>query len=91
MFGTPGNYYYILDNLWVDGMVCLATWQGFINEIKDEWQKLILLDTILLNANVAFLAIQSIDENPQRSPGRIASYLKSASGSENLPKMLQIF
>jgi len=36
--------------------------------------------TVLLNANVAFLAIQSVDQisennNPDRSPAQIASYL----------------
>ncbi|EEB99584.1 hypothetical protein MPER_00712 [Moniliophthora perniciosa FA553] len=46
--------------------------------MRDEWQSINLLATVILNANVAFLAIQSVDENsvtPARSAAQITSYL----------------
>ncbi|KAK7433523.1 hypothetical protein VKT23_020747 [Stygiomarasmius scandens] len=79
MFSTPDIYYNALDRIWVDRMIHQATWAKFINGMKDEWQELILFGTVLLNANVAFLAIQSIDigpdGDPQRSPAQIGSYM----------------
>ncbi|KAK7435516.1 hypothetical protein VKT23_019638 [Stygiomarasmius scandens] len=75
MFSTPDIYYNALDRIWVDRMIHQASWDRFINGMKDEWQELILFGTVLLNANVAFLAIQSIDtDQPQRSPAQISSY-----------------
>ncbi|GAV99516.1 hypothetical protein LENED_000976 [Lentinula edodes] len=71
-------YYGILSNLWVDGLVHEAAWADFVGKMNEEWQQLILFNTVLLNANVAFLAIQSIDnssDSPGRSPAQIASFL----------------
>ncbi|KAF5371591.1 hypothetical protein D9758_003516 [Tetrapyrgos nigripes] len=78
MFSTPDIYYNALNKIWIDGMMHEATWERFINGLKEQWQELILFGTVLLNANVAFLAIQSVDEStslPQRSPAQIGSYL----------------
>ncbi|KAJ3853643.1 hypothetical protein EV368DRAFT_13979, partial [Lentinula lateritia] len=78
LFSVPDLYYGILSNLWVDGLVHEAAWADFVGKMNDEWQQLILFNTVLLNANVAFLAIQSIDnssDSPGRSPAQIASFL----------------
>ncbi|KAJ3788474.1 hypothetical protein GGU10DRAFT_306920 [Lentinula aff. detonsa] len=78
LFSAPDLYYRILSNLWVDNLVHEAAWSDFVNKMNEEWQQLILFNTVLLNANVAFLAIQSIDDSsdsPGRSPEQIASFL----------------
>ncbi|KAJ3901872.1 hypothetical protein F5879DRAFT_806447, partial [Lentinula edodes] len=78
LFSVPDLYYGILSNLWVDGLVHEAAWADFVGKMNEEWQQLILFNTVLLNANVAFLAIQSIDnssDSPGRSPAQIASFL----------------
>ncbi|KAK7017516.1 hypothetical protein VNI00_018595 [Paramarasmius palmivorus] len=78
LFFAPDTYRRALDKLWVDGMLHAASWNEFIGDMSNEWQQLILLGTVVLNANVAFLAIQSVDEDAadlDRSPAQIASYL----------------
>ncbi|KAK7026841.1 hypothetical protein VNI00_015383 [Paramarasmius palmivorus] len=78
MLNSPNTHYHTLGKLWVDGILHASSWNEFISDMTIEWQQSILLGTVLLNANVAFLAIQSVDEgtaNPDRSPAQIASYL----------------
>lgn len=58
-------------------------WQEFVFFVSTDFQfdwtsiQLPLQATVVLNANVAFLAIQSVDieMNPYRSPAQILSYL----------------
>ncbi|KAH6917975.1 hypothetical protein BKA70DRAFT_1175313 [Coprinopsis sp. MPI-PUGE-AT-0042] len=61
----------------VDGNIQGAVWVKGNETLNAEWQEFILYATVLLNANVAFLAIQSIDtqEGSYRSPVQVASYL----------------
>ncbi len=73
--------------------VSKADWSPFIRKLGTEWQEFIinvrtdtvntranltcLQATVLLNANIAFLAIQSIDDSSVdkgRSPAQVASY-----------------
>ncbi|KAK7017518.1 hypothetical protein VNI00_018597 [Paramarasmius palmivorus] len=78
MFFAPDLYRRARSKFWVDGLMHGNSWREFIASMNAEWQQLILLGTVILTANVAFLAIQSIDEatfNPDRSPAQIASYL----------------
>ncbi|KAJ3975702.1 hypothetical protein EV361DRAFT_945956 [Lentinula raphanica] len=78
LFSAPDMYYRIFSNLWVDNLVHEAAWAEFVNQMNAEWEQIILFNTVLLNANVAFLAIQSIDnssDSPGRSPAQISSFL----------------
>jgi len=78
LFSAPNLYYRSINKIWVDNLLHEAAWADFINTMNEEWQQLILFNTVLLNANVAFLAIQSIDNasgSPGRSPAQIASFL----------------
>ncbi|KAJ3829533.1 hypothetical protein F5880DRAFT_1521865 [Lentinula raphanica] len=79
-FSTPDLYYRILLGIWVDDLVHESSWAEFMDKMRNEWQQLALFNTVLLNANVAFLAIQSIDNSsnsPGRSPAQIASFLST--------------
>ncbi|KAK7026858.1 hypothetical protein VNI00_015400 [Paramarasmius palmivorus] len=94
MFSAPDTHCRALDKLWVDGIIHATSWNKFISNMNTEWEQLILFGTVLLNANVAFLAIQSVDEdtaNPDRSPAQIASYLSvvASIGSVIIGLMLQ--
>ncbi|KAG7449909.1 uncharacterized protein BT62DRAFT_928667 [Guyanagaster necrorhizus] len=55
-----------------------ASWSNFTDKLSAEWQEVTLYATVLLPANVAFLAIQSVDDasaNGGRSPAQISSYV----------------
>ncbi|KAF9019693.1 hypothetical protein BDZ89DRAFT_1072834 [Hymenopellis radicata] len=78
LFFAPEVHLRALEKIYVDNILNEATWATFISKLTGEWQEFILYATVLLNANVAFLAIQSVDEtsdNPSRSAAQITSYL----------------
>ncbi|KAJ8095936.1 hypothetical protein PM082_015157 [Marasmius tenuissimus] len=82
MFSAPDTHLRELGKIWVDRCIHKAAWNKFISNMNSEWQELILFGTVLLNANVAFLAIQSVDEatmNPHRSPAQVLSFLSVVS------------
>ncbi|KIY66685.1 hypothetical protein CYLTODRAFT_411681 [Cylindrobasidium torrendii FP15055 ss-10] len=78
LFFAPDVHVRSIQKIWVDGIINDAVFGSFIEKLTNEWQEFILFGTVLLNANVAFLAIQSVDEgtaNPHRSAAQLASYL----------------
>ncbi|KAK1231015.1 hypothetical protein PQX77_005876 [Marasmius sp. AFHP31] len=82
MFSAPDTHLRELGKIWVDRCIHKGAWNKFISNMNSEWQELILFGTVLLNANVAFLAIQSVDEatyNPHRSPAQVLSFLSVVS------------
>ncbi|GLB41329.1 putative expressed protein [Lyophyllum shimeji] len=71
-----------LEELWVDGLLLKTRCAEFFAKINTEWGEYIVHASILLNANVAFLAIPSNDPSnntspiqPLRYPAQIASYV----------------
>ncbi len=95
LFFAPDSHHIVLHGILSNG-VTKADWSAFIRKLGTEWQDFIinvrtdivnsranlthLQATVLLNANVAFLAIQSIDESSSdkgRSPAQIASYVST--------------
>ncbi|KAG7448691.1 uncharacterized protein BT62DRAFT_929785 [Guyanagaster necrorhizus] len=80
LFFAPDIHLASLEKIWGDGLVSKVSWGIFIEKLNAEWQEFILYSTVLLNANVAFLAIQSVDDssdNPGRSPAQLSSYLST--------------
>ncbi|TFK73482.1 hypothetical protein BDN72DRAFT_183056 [Pluteus cervinus] len=78
LFYGPSVHLRDLDSVWFDGLMYHAAWTRLMKKLIDDWQDYILFATVLLNANVAFLAIQSVDTHTDpkfRSPAQIASYL----------------
>ncbi|KAK0192798.1 hypothetical protein F5146DRAFT_1041528 [Armillaria mellea] len=78
LFFAPDIHLASLEKIWGDGLISKVSWSIFIEKLNTEWQEFILYSTVLLNANVAFLAIQSVDESsddPGRSPAQITSYI----------------
>ncbi|KAK0480557.1 hypothetical protein IW261DRAFT_1335466, partial [Armillaria novae-zelandiae] len=78
LFFAPDIHLASLNKIWGDGLVSQTSWTAFIKQLNTDWQDLIINSTVLLNANVAFLAIQSIDDSSDkkgRSPAQISSYI----------------
>ncbi|KDR80105.1 hypothetical protein GALMADRAFT_92332 [Galerina marginata CBS 339.88] len=66
-----------LKEISVDSLVRKHDWIGLLDELTGEWKEFTLYATVLLNANVAFLAIQSVDNSAPfhgRSAMQRASY-----------------
>ncbi|RXW22046.1 hypothetical protein EST38_g3804 [Candolleomyces aberdarensis] len=65
LFSAPDVHMGSLEKLWVDGLMHGPAWRELIEKLNDEWQEFALYAMLLLIANIAYLAIQSID-NEQR-------------------------
>ena len=92
LFSAPDVHLENLQKMWVDGMLHKAVWEAGLKKVTDEWQEFILYvsvtkhkclksyffikATVMLNADMAFLSIQSVDinSNPYRSPTQISIY-----------------
>ncbi|PPQ72727.1 hypothetical protein CVT24_012561 [Panaeolus cyanescens] len=76
LFTAPEVNLVALQKMFVDDLINLPVFERTMKRLSDEWQEMILFATVLLNANVAFLAIQSVDiESPSRTPIQISCYL----------------
>ncbi|KAJ7451562.1 hypothetical protein FB451DRAFT_701497 [Mycena latifolia] len=77
LFFAPEVYLQSLEKAYVDKTVLLRVWKPFIHKLNEEWMDFILFATVILNANVAFLSINSVDtlDNGRHSVAQIASYL----------------
>ncbi|OAX36772.1 hypothetical protein K503DRAFT_743802 [Rhizopogon vinicolor AM-OR11-026] len=64
-----------LHTSFVDDLASTAEWKIFITRLNGQLQNLNLLGTVLLGANVGFLAIESVDVGAGRSATQIASYM----------------
>ncbi|KAJ7173493.1 hypothetical protein C8R46DRAFT_1082980, partial [Mycena filopes] len=81
LFYAPDVHLVGLQTMLSDGFIRTRSrgWQPFILRLNKEWQEFTLYGTVVLNANVAFLSIQSVDQGgfptDNRSPAQISSYL----------------
>ncbi|OJA20151.1 hypothetical protein AZE42_08448, partial [Rhizopogon vesiculosus] len=75
LFNAPYEHIYSLHKLYVDSLVNHLDWRTFVQKLNAEMQDFNLLATVLLNVNVGFLAIQSVDNGAGRSLAQIASYV----------------
>ncbi|KAK0486011.1 hypothetical protein IW261DRAFT_1559443 [Armillaria novae-zelandiae] len=69
LFYAPVVHLDILNKFWVDGLAMKDQWVTLIERCTGEWSEHTIYATILLNANVAFLAIPSVDEYMKRYCG----------------------
>lgn len=77
LFCAPDVHLKTMEELWVDKLTVLHCWTELFNKLNQEWMGHTVYASILLNANVAFLAIPSNDPTVtlQGSPVEIASFL----------------
>lgn len=62
LFGSPRTHQEDLKVIWVDSIINRVLWNQFIDKLNDEWTGLALSATVILNANIAFLAIPSVPD-----------------------------
>ncbi|KAK0195622.1 hypothetical protein F5146DRAFT_296446 [Armillaria mellea] len=79
LFYAPVVHLDILNKFWVDGLVMKDQWVTLMERCIGEWSEHTIYATILLNANVAFLAIPSVDESMQRYRGSVTQVLSALS------------
>ncbi|KAI9067010.1 hypothetical protein FKP32DRAFT_1684141 [Trametes sanguinea] len=81
LFWTPSIYIKRIDEMWLDQKINHQPWRKFISELQEDWTASITPSTVILGANVGFLAIQSVDQGgnmvPHRSAGQIISYIST--------------
>lgn len=75
LFNAPYEHIQSLHKLYVDSIVNQLDWRTFVQKLNAEMQDFNLLATVLLNVNVGFLAIQSVDNGGGHSLSQIASYV----------------
>ncbi|KAJ3516741.1 hypothetical protein NLJ89_g928 [Agrocybe chaxingu] len=76
LWSAPDVHLRTLQRMWVDEIMHKAVWEECVKKMNDEWQEFVLFGTVMLNANMALLAIQSVDEEgPMKSGVQISGYL----------------
>ncbi|KAF9236957.1 hypothetical protein BU15DRAFT_76447 [Melanogaster broomeanus] len=73
LFRAPEIYAHGLKTIWIDKLVNHVSWKRFIAKLNSEWQEFTLYGTVVLNANVAFLAVPNMS-----SAARTSSYVSMA-------------
>ncbi|KIJ56230.1 hypothetical protein M422DRAFT_774068 [Sphaerobolus stellatus SS14] len=82
---TPQRYTHSLESILVGRQVFSEAWRDFVKELHEELQGLTVIATVILATNVAFLAIQSVDDTQaQRSPAQILSYISTVLSSGSI-------
>ncbi|KAF9458542.1 hypothetical protein BDZ94DRAFT_1301128 [Collybia nuda] len=89
LFSAPNVHLKVMEELWVDKLTLKVPWSKFFTQIVGEWKAHTVNASILLNANVALLAIPSNDPGDDmkvfsRTPTQIASYLSVVASSASM-------
>ncbi|KAF9235391.1 hypothetical protein BU15DRAFT_64910 [Melanogaster broomeanus] len=61
LFGAPEAHAQGLRTIWIDQLVNHISWKRFIDKLNSEWREFTLYGTVVLNANVVFLAVPNIN------------------------------
>ncbi|KAF9225209.1 hypothetical protein BS17DRAFT_584588 [Gyrodon lividus] len=78
LFRAPHVHLKTLKTIWVDQTINYVPWTKFLDKLNSEWQELVLYATVILNANVAFLAIPGVSANGAPTGPQICSYISVA-------------
>ncbi|KAI9438581.1 hypothetical protein H4582DRAFT_182781 [Lactarius indigo] len=60
LFLAPEVHLQDIQKLWTDEIIIETVWKGFMTKLVGEWEELILWSTVMLTANVGFLAITGV-------------------------------
>ncbi|KAI9438578.1 hypothetical protein H4582DRAFT_2098566, partial [Lactarius indigo] len=60
LFFAPEVHLQDIQKLWTDEIIIETVWKGFMTRLLDEWVELVLWSTVMLTANVGFLAIPGV-------------------------------
>ncbi|KAJ7282776.1 hypothetical protein C8J57DRAFT_1463389 [Mycena rebaudengoi] len=77
LLNAPLTHLRMFEEVYADEIVSHVQWRRIIELLDQEWQQLTLFATVLLNADIAFLAIPTVDngEHASRSAAQIAAYV----------------
>ncbi|KAL0956562.1 hypothetical protein HGRIS_002699 [Hohenbuehelia grisea] len=87
LFSAPDVHLANLGKVFTDDNISITLFNQFISKLHGEWQDFVINAAVLLAANMAFLAIQSVDNEPgalYRSPAQIASYLSTVASISSI-------
>ncbi|KAI9458587.1 hypothetical protein BJY52DRAFT_412734 [Lactarius psammicola] len=76
LFLAPEVHLRELEKLWTDEVIIETAWKNFMTKLLEEWGELILWSTVMLTANVGFLAIPGVIISNINNPLKSASELK---------------
>ncbi|KAI9458695.1 hypothetical protein BJY52DRAFT_1223443 [Lactarius psammicola] len=60
LFLAPEVHLQDIKRLWTDEIIIETVWKSFMTKLVGEWEELILWSTVMLTANVGFLAIPGV-------------------------------
>ncbi|KAI0250650.1 hypothetical protein BJV78DRAFT_544493 [Lactifluus subvellereus] len=60
LFFAPEVHLRDVENLWTDDVIIETAWKSFMTKLSGEWEGVILPSTVILTANVGFLAIPGV-------------------------------
>ncbi|KAF7330609.1 hypothetical protein MSAN_02454700 [Mycena sanguinolenta] len=77
LLNAPLTHLRMFEEVYADENVSHVQWRRLIERLDQEWQQLTLFATVLLNADIAFLAIPTVDngDHAPRSVAQIAIYV----------------
>ncbi|PBK81348.1 hypothetical protein ARMGADRAFT_1020367 [Armillaria gallica] len=75
LFTAPCAHLRDIESILSDGILSQVVWRDFIKKICKDWADLTLYSTVLINVDVAFLSIQSVDTSPASMPLKVFIYL----------------
>ncbi|KAK0437173.1 hypothetical protein EV421DRAFT_1977793, partial [Armillaria borealis] len=75
LFAAPCTHLREIESILSDGLLSQVVWRDFIDKICKDWAHLTLYSTVLINVDVAFLSIQSVDTGPTSSPLKVFIYV----------------
>ncbi|TFK40283.1 hypothetical protein BDQ12DRAFT_490573 [Crucibulum laeve] len=87
LFYSPESYLHSLNKILVGDAIFSEAWRNFVKELHAEWNSLIIIATVILATNVAFLAIPTVDNGQApdtRSPAQILSYISIISSASSI-------
>ncbi|KAF8478376.1 hypothetical protein DFH94DRAFT_53546 [Russula ochroleuca] len=79
LFFSPDAHLRELKKVWADESIFEGVWRDFMQKLVSEWTDFVLYSTVMLTANVTFLAVQGVIVIPsdggwiKASPAQIAS------------------
>ncbi|OJA13321.1 hypothetical protein AZE42_08620 [Rhizopogon vesiculosus] len=79
LFNSPKLHRESLRKVWVDETVVKPRWNKFMDQLNSEWNSFTVFSTVMLAADVSFLAVPGIDDatTPIKSATTIVIYMST--------------
>ncbi|KAH9003471.1 hypothetical protein EDB86DRAFT_2799202 [Lactarius hatsudake] len=90
LFLAPEVHLRELEKLWTDEVIIEAVWKSFMTRLLEEWGELILWSTVMLTANVGFLAIPGVIISNINGPITSASDLKIFTSAAQIASCMSV-